>query len=57
MALPINRLTRQEAINLIVLMNQLNQKEQAKETYRRTNEFHPDWNLFDGVKEAMKGEK
>jgi len=49
--------TREEAINLIVLMNQLNQKEQAKETYLRTNEFHPEWSLFEGVKEAMKGEK
>lgn len=48
------KFSKQEVIELILKMLKFNQREQALTTYKRENALHPEWNLNQAIKEAMK---
>lgn len=49
-------MTRDQVINLILHMQNLD-KDYARTVYVRENKNHPEWNLFDAVKQAMEQAK
>lgn len=49
-------MTREQVIELINKMRELNQAEQARATYKLANEAFPEWNLREAF-EQSKGEK
>ena len=47
-------MNREQVIALILQMINENQKEYATEVYSRENANHPEWSLFDGIKQALE---
>lgn len=52
----VPELTKNEVIELILLMNKLDNREQAKVTYLRENARRPEWQLEAAFK-ALKGQQ